>query len=83
MDFITGLLKTGEYNIILVVIDRLIKMAYFFFITFGSKNPGPENLRVKTLNMARLFCNRIIILYGIPSFIISDRDPRFTVSVFR
>ena len=83
MDFITGLLKTGEYNTVLIVIDCLIKIIYFFFITFRSKNPGPEDLGAKTLNVVQLLCNEIIILHGIPSSIVSDRDPRFTVGVFR
>ncbi|KAL0561248.1 hypothetical protein IC582_001670 [Cucumis melo] len=69
MDFITGLPKTLKgYIVIWVVIDRLTKSAHFV--------PGkPTYIASK---WGQLYMTEIVRLHGVPVFIISDRDTRFT-----
>ncbi|CAI7733187.1 unnamed protein product [Closterium sp. NIES-53] len=68
MDFIMDLPRTSRsYNAILVVVDRLSKMTHFI----------PTHTTVTAPETARLFFDHIVRLHGLPSAIISDRDPRF------
>ena len=71
MDFITGLPVSNGFNAILVVIDRLTKMAHFM----------PTHDTVDAPGLAKLLQDNIWRLHGIPSSIISDRGSLFT-SIF-
>ncbi|CAI7860538.1 unnamed protein product [Closterium sp. NIES-53] len=74
MDFVTGLLAgEGGNDAILVVIDRLTKMAHF---ATCKKSISAEET-------ARLFITTIVRLHGIPAAIISDRDTKFTSNFWR
>jgi len=55
---------------VLVVVDRLTKMAHFFAT---NKSCGAREV-------ARLFIGGVIKLHGVPKDIVSDRDPRFTAT---
>eukprot|EP00253_Pinus_taeda_P031027 PITA_31027 len=68
MDFITGLPKSGNKSVIMVVVDRLSKYAHFCAL------PHPFT---PTL-VAQTFMDHIFNLYGLPISIVSDRDPIFT-----
>ena len=69
MDLITDLPQTKiGHTAILVVVDRLTKMAHFM----------PCSTTVTAPQVAQLFLDFIVKLHGIPKEIISDRDPRFT-----
>ncbi|GJP78818.1 hypothetical protein CLOP_g9086 [Closterium sp. NIES-67] len=69
MDFVTGLPAGPSGNdAILVVVDRLTKMAHF----------AACKTTITAEQTAKLFLTNIVRLYSIPSAIISDRDPRFT-----
>ena len=69
MDFVTGLPRTSAgHDAIWVIVDRLTKSAHFLPIQIG------HSLE----KLARLYIQEIIRLHGIPSSIVSDRDPRFT-----
>ncbi|GJP45655.1 hypothetical protein CLOM_g5017 [Closterium sp. NIES-68] len=69
MDFVTGLPAGPSGNdAILVVVDRLTKMAHF----------AACKTTITAEQTAKLFLTNIVRLHGIPSAIISDRDPRFT-----
>lgn len=69
MDFVQGLPMTrNRNNIILVVIDRLTKVAHFI----------PGNLTYGALEIAHEFIKEIFRLHGAPKKIISDRDARIT-----
>ncbi|GJP56440.1 hypothetical protein CLOM_g15505, partial [Closterium sp. NIES-68] len=69
MDFVTGLPAGPSSNdTILVVIDRLTKMAHFVAC----------KTTITAEQTAELFLRNIVRLNGIPLAIISDRDPRFT-----
>ncbi|GJY68668.1 putative reverse transcriptase domain-containing protein [Tanacetum coccineum] len=69
MDFITKLPKTtNNYDTIWVIINRLTKSAYFL--------PMRENDPMEKL--MRLYMKEVVTRHGVPVFIISDRDSRFT-----
>ncbi|KAI5662326.1 hypothetical protein M9H77_21649 [Catharanthus roseus] len=68
MDFITSLPKSEEFGSIIVVVDRFSKYATFI--------PAPIDCTAE--ETARLFLKNVVKLWGVPSTIVSDRDPRFT-----
>ncbi|CAI7887071.1 unnamed protein product [Closterium sp. NIES-53] len=68
LDFITDLPRTPTgFDSILVVIDKLSKMAHFI----------PTTGTVTAAETAKLFFTHVVRLHGLPSAIISDRDTRF------
>ncbi|CAI7876562.1 unnamed protein product [Closterium sp. NIES-54] len=68
LDFITDLPRTPTgFDSILVVIDKLSKMAHFI----------PTTGTVTAAETAKLFFTQVVRLHGLPSAIISDRDTRF------
>jgi transposase InsO family protein len=74
LDFIGPLPKTSNfYNCILVVVDKLTKMGHFI----------PTNTEVTAQQVAKLVMREVIRLHGVPSNVISDRDPRFTSAFWR
>ena len=68
MDLIVNLPWSEGFNAILVVVDRLSKHAQFVPTTTGLNAQG----------FAALFLKHVICRFGIPSNIVSDRDPRWT-----
>ncbi|GJP33094.1 hypothetical protein CLOM_g17656 [Closterium sp. NIES-68] len=69
MDFVTGLPAGPSSNdAILIVVDRLTKMAHF----------AACKTTITAEQTAKLFLTNMVRLHGFPSAIISDRDPRFT-----
>jgi reverse transcriptase-like protein/integrase-like protein/gag-polyprotein putative aspartyl protease len=69
MDFIGPLPKSAlGHDMILVIIDRLTKMAKFI----ASQSTATSK------DVAELFLREVFRYHGLPSNIISDRDPRFT-----
>ncbi|CAI7887829.1 unnamed protein product [Closterium sp. NIES-53] len=69
LDFITGLPPTNAgHDAILVVIDKFSKMGNFI----------PTHTTARTEETAQLFLKHIISQHGIPTTLISDRDPKFT-----
>ncbi|RVW22706.1 Transposon Tf2-2 polyprotein [Vitis vinifera] len=68
MDFIIGLPKSEDSGSIIVVVDRFSKYATFI--------AAPTDCT--TEETARLFLKHVVKYWGLPKFIISDRDPRFT-----
>jgi len=74
MDFIMGLPRTVTgHDAIWVIVDRLTKSAHFLAMK-----------STYTLDrLAQLYVKEIVRLHGIPSSIISDRDPRFTSKFWR
>ena len=68
LDFIVGLPESSGYNSVLVVVDRLSKMAHFI----------PTNDNVTSEGTAKLFCDWIFRLHGLPDSMVSDRGTTFT-----
>ena len=69
MDFITGFPRSQKgNNVIFVVIDRLSKVAHFF----------PVKETISAIQLAALYINRIVSLYGVPLEISLDRGSIFT-----
>ncbi|GJP71174.1 hypothetical protein CLOP_g2020 [Closterium sp. NIES-67] len=69
LDFITRLpTTTSGHDAILVVIDKFYKMGHFI----------PTHTTARTEETAQLFVRYIISQHGIPTKLISDRDPKFT-----
>ncbi|KAK2362674.1 hypothetical protein QL285_087716 [Trifolium repens] len=69
MDFITGLPKTRrKHDSIWVIVDRLTKSAHFL----------PVRITDTAAKLTDVYIAEIVRLHGIPSSIVSDRDPKFT-----
>ncbi|KAL2251639.1 UNVERIFIED_CONTAM: Transposon Ty3-I Gag-Pol polyprotein, partial [Sesamum indicum] len=69
MDFVIRLPRTfRRHDAIWVIVDRLTKSAHFLPIR---QNDSLDKL-------AELYVSEIVRLHGIPTSIVSDRDPRFT-----
>ena len=69
MDFVTELPKTSNGNdTILVVVDRLIKLAHFL----------PFKMDQSLKKLAKLYMDKILKLLGVPTTITIYRDTRFT-----
>ncbi|KAI5678652.1 hypothetical protein M9H77_09602 [Catharanthus roseus] len=65
IDFITSLPKSEGFGSIIVVVDRFSKYATFI--------PAPTDCTAE--KTARLFLKNVVKLWGVPSNIVSDRDP--------
>ncbi|KAL2347570.1 hypothetical protein Fmac_001570 [Flemingia macrophylla] len=69
MDFVVALPRTVRgHDSIWVIVDRLTKSAHFL----------PINIKYPLERLAKIYISEIVRLHGLPSSIISDRDPRFT-----
>lgn len=71
MDFITGFPNSNGFTVIMVVIDRLTKIAHFF----------PLKASYYSKKDVEVFMNNVVKLHGMPSSIVSDHDKVFT-SIF-
>ncbi|PKI46331.1 hypothetical protein CRG98_033274 [Punica granatum] len=68
MDFIVNLPKSEGCETLMVVVDRF--STYATFIPAKKDCPAEE--------AARLFVKHVVKYWGVPTMIVSDRDPRFT-----
>jgi hypothetical protein len=70
MDFVTNLPEStaSAYTGILVVVDRLRKMA--IYLLFCKDVASPE--------LARMFLEEVICRHGVPNNIVTDRGSQFT-----
>jgi len=73
VDFITKLLLVQEYDSILVVCNRMTKMAHFV----------PTTEKTSAEGVARLFQDNVWKLHGLPESIIMDRGAQFTVGMMK
>jgi hypothetical protein len=68
-DFIVGLSKTQSgYDSILVIVDRLTKVAHFIYVKTIYSRP----------QLVELYMSRIVYPHGVPKKIESDRGTPFT-----
>ena len=63
----------ADYDTILVVVDRLIKRVHFIPTTTSASAP----------DIAKIFFDNIFRLHGLPTTIVSDRDPKFVSKFWR
>ncbi|KAF5781274.1 putative nucleotidyltransferase, Ribonuclease H [Helianthus annuus] len=74
MDFVTGLPRTQAGNdTIWVIVDRLTKSAHFLAIKETDKYS----------QLAAVYLKEVVSRHGVPTSIISDRDPRFTSELWQ
>ncbi|PKA59232.1 hypothetical protein AXF42_Ash001325 [Apostasia shenzhenica] len=67
MNFVCGLPKSKGCDAIWVIVDRLTKSAHFL----------PIKMIHPLEYLAKLYIDEIVRFHGVPTSIISDRDPRF------
>ena len=74
MDFLGPLPKSiNGKDMILVIIDRLTKMAHFI----------PTISTITSKQTAELFLEHVFRYHGLPENIVSDRDPKFTAKLWQ
>lgn len=73
MDMIEQLPPSSGFDAILVVVDRLTKMALFI----------PTTTLVTSEELARLYLRHVFSKHGLPSSIVSDRGSEFTSRFWR
>jgi len=73
VEFITKLLLVAGKNAVLVVCDRLSKIAHFVATTEETSAEG----------LTRLFWNNMWKLHRLPESVISDREPQFAVELIK
>ena len=73
IDFVVGMPVQDEMDTICTVVDKATKMCHFI--------PCSEKISAK--QVAKLYWQHVGRLHGIPSVLISDRDPRFTGKFWR
>lgn len=66
--FIDGLPQSGQYNCILVLVDKFTKFSHFL----------PRAHPYTAAKVGMLYMTQVYKLHGLPGAIISDRDPVFT-----
>jgi hypothetical protein len=73
MDFIVGLPRSHTHDALLVIVDRLTKMAHFV----------PTNTKVTAKELAQLVQDHLFRLHGLPDNFVSDRDTLFTSTFWK
>ena len=73
LDWITDLPPSHYHDAILVVVDRLTKLALFIPTTKSMAAP----------DVASLFLQHVVRAHGLPDTLVSDRDPIFTSHFWR
>ena len=73
MDFIVKLPLSESYDTILTITDTFSKASIFI----------PCNESINAENTAKLYATHVLPHYGLPTCIISDRDPQFTSTFSR
>lgn len=72
IDFVSGMSPGGIYEQVMVVQDRLTKWVIAKAL--------PK--KISTLEIAEILFEEVILQYGIPRFIVLDRDPKFPNSLW-
>jgi hypothetical protein len=73
LDLVTDLPVCCGHDSILVVVDRLTKLTVL----------SPCCKTITAPQLAQLFVDKVFVRFGMPTSIVSDRDPRFTSNFWR
>ena len=74
MDFVTHLPRTSwKHNAVWAIVDRLTKSAHFLVV----------RMTFTLEEFYRLYIREIVRLHGVPVYIVSDQDPRFTAHFWK
>jgi hypothetical protein len=73
LNFIEGFPRVNGKTVILMVVDRFSKYAHFV----------PLGHPYTATTVARAFFNNIVRLHGMPTSVVSDRDPVFTAHFWK
>ena len=73
MDFMGPLPQSLDNDYLLVIIDQLTSQVHLV----------PTTMQVTTKEVAWLFLKEVVRLHGVPGFIVSDRDTKFTSMFWR
>jgi hypothetical protein len=73
MDFVEGFPKIGGKSVILTVVDQFSKSVHFI----------PLGHPYSAASVAKAFFDSIVCLHGLPTSIVSDRDPVFTNNMWK
>ena len=69
MDFVFSFMRTPcSHDVVCVIVDKLRKSVHFI----------PILMDYPMKKFAKLYIEKDVSLHGVPSNIVSDRDPRFT-----
>ena len=69
MDFVTGFpISPKGHEAIWVIVDRMTKTAHFISV----------KMNYSLDQLAQIYIDEIVSLPGVPTSIVSNRDPRFT-----
>ena len=69
MDFVTSLPGSPKgHEAIRVIVDRMMKTTHFI----------PVKINYSLDQLAQIYINEIVNLHGVPTSVVSNRDPRFT-----
>ena len=74
MDFVTHLPQTPwRHDVVWVIVDRLTESAHFMAV----------RMNFTLEEFYKLYIREIVRLHGVPVFIVSDIDPRFTAHFWK
>jgi hypothetical protein len=68
MDFVAGLPRSEGKDVLMVIMDKLTKYCHLLTLSHP----------FKAAEVAQLFLDNVYKLHGLPTKIITDRDPLFT-----
>jgi hypothetical protein len=68
MDFVGPFPESKGYNYLWVIICRIINMVHLVLLT----------INVTASELSWMYLREVVRLHGLPSSIVSDRDPKFT-----
>ena len=76
IDIITSLPEINGYDALIVCVDKFGKLCRLIPCRVG------ENALSAT-EITQLFFDNVVRLYGVPRYVLHDRDPRFTAQFWR
>ena len=71
MDFVTDLPELQGYNALFICVDKFSKFCRLVPTRAGEGAMSAEHV-------AQLFYRAVVQLFGVPTSVLHDRDPRFT-----